>query len=174
MASLPTIQLGAPGIYPYPDVPLRALTGVRMDVCAFVGVAPRGPARVPVFDEHWRVAVAVESFDEYRRFYGGFEGPGLLPYAVAAFFDQGGRRAYIARIVHDYQNQAINEERVATGKVPDLKMDSGALALRARNEGSWGNGLRASMSFSLGPVHFEASSTTGLTLPADTDLPVGA
>ena len=121
MASLPTIQLGAPGIYPYPDVPLRALTGVRMDVCAFVGVAPRGPARVPVFDEHWRddvpcveperprrrtVAVPVESFDEYRRFYGGCEGPGLLPYAVAAFFDQGGRRAYIARIVHDYQDGA--------------------------------------------------------------------
>ena len=29
--------------------PIRALTGVRMDVCAFVGVAPRGPARAAVF-----------------------------------------------------------------------------------------------------------------------------
>ena len=28
-------------------------------------------------------------------------GPGLLPYAVAAFFQQGGRRAQIVRIVHD-------------------------------------------------------------------------
>ena len=42
------------------------------------------------------------TLDEYRRAFGGFEGPGLLPYAVAAFFDQGGRRAYVARVVHDY------------------------------------------------------------------------
>ena len=48
MASLARIPLGAPGIYRYPDVPLRGLAGVRMDVCAFVGVAPRGPVRVPV------------------------------------------------------------------------------------------------------------------------------
>ena len=82
-----------------------------MDVCAFVGVAPRGPARVPVAvgstalarttgpassrqrprRAPWRSPV--ESFDEYRRLFGGFEGPGLLPYAVATFFEQGGRRA---------------------------------------------------------------------------------
>src|SRR5215472_10959996 len=88
-----------------------------MDVCAFCGVAPRGPARVPVVNEKWpdtrpsvepgrpidrTRAYAVESFTEYQRLYGGFEGPGLLPYAVASFFEQGGRRAYIARIVHDY------------------------------------------------------------------------
>ncbi len=33
------------------------------------------------------------SWDEYRYAFGGFEGPGRLPYAVAAFFAQGGRRA---------------------------------------------------------------------------------
>ena len=104
-----------------------------MDVCAFVGVAPRGPVRVPVIDEQWRddrpcveperprrrtVAVAVESFDEYRRLFGGFEGPGLLPYAVASFFEQGGRRAYIARIVHEYGDAAKNAGGVAHGDVP--------------------------------------------------------
>jgi uncharacterized protein len=188
MASLPTIMLGAPGIYPYPDVPLRALTGVRMDVCAFVGVAPRGPVRVPVFDEHWlddRPCVeperprrrthpfAVESFDEYRQLYGGFEGPGLLPYAVAAFFEQGGRRAYIARIVHDYGDEAKNEARVASGDVPGVKMESGPLTLRTRNEGSWGNRLRASISFSLRPLYSETQSANGLVLPADSELSVG-
>ncbi len=44
---------GAPGIYAVSDPPLRALTGERMDVCAFAGVAPRGPAREPVIDEKW-------------------------------------------------------------------------------------------------------------------------
>ena len=31
-----------------PPEPVRAITGVRLDVAAFAGVAPRGPARVPV------------------------------------------------------------------------------------------------------------------------------
>ena len=42
------LTLGAPGIYSVTDEPLRALTGVRMDDCAIVGVAPRGPAPEPV------------------------------------------------------------------------------------------------------------------------------
>src|SRR6185369_2061484 len=135
------IPTGAPGIYKLPDSPLRALTGVRMDVCAFVGVAPRGPVRVPVVNEKWlddrpcvedqrprrrTVAVPIESFDEYRRLFGGFEGPGLLPYAVASFFEQGGQRAYIARIVHDYRDKLVptnpdpvmNAAAVAEGVVP--------------------------------------------------------
>jgi uncharacterized protein len=37
------LQLGAPGIYSLPPEPIRQLTGARMDVCAFAGVAPRGP-----------------------------------------------------------------------------------------------------------------------------------
>ena len=82
-----------------------------MDVCAFVGVAPRGPARMPFTDEDWlesgldpdrlrgsldastlrrpgaaappSVAVPVDSWDDYTRLFGAFEGPGRLPYAVA-------------------------------------------------------------------------------------------
>lgn len=189
MAYLPSIRLGAPGIYPYPSVPLRALTGVQMDVCAFLGVAPRGPARVPIFDEKWRddrpcveperprsrtIMVAVESFDDYRRLYGGFEGPGLLPYAVAAFFEQGGRRAYVGRVVHDYGNAADNEKGVASGDVPGAHTTAGPLRLRARNEGAWGNKLRAAIEFSAHPLYFESAGTTGLTLPSDTELQLGS
>ncbi len=112
------LQLGAPGIYTLPPEPIRSLTGARMDVCAFAGVAPRGPSRRPALDgdagwivrpcdgdaTRWprTVAVAVESFDAYRRLYGGFEGPGLLPYAVASFFENGGIRAYVVRVVPSY------------------------------------------------------------------------
>lgn len=45
------LSLGAPGIYVDPEGGLRALTGVRLDLCAFAGVAPRGPARVPVVED---------------------------------------------------------------------------------------------------------------------------
>ena len=183
------IPLGAPGIYKYQEARLRALTGVRMDVCAFVGIAPRGPARVPVVDEKWlddrpcveparprrrTVAVAIESFDEYRQLYGGFEGPGLLPYAVAAFFEQGGRRAYIARIVHEYGNDKDNSDGVAVGDVPGAGTLLKPLRLRARNEGSWGNSLRAALDFASRPITFEQSDLDSLTVGEESEVTAGA
>jgi len=159
-----------------------------MDVCAFAGVAPRGPARTPVIDEQWRddrpcveperprrrtVAVPVESFDEYRRLFGGFEGPGLLAYAVASFFEQGGRRAYIARIVHEYGNPLDNAGGVAHGDVPGAGANDSPFRLRARDEGIWGNGLRAALNFTTRPLIFENRASDSLTVSDDEELPAG-
>ncbi len=183
------LNLGAPGIYPYPEQPPRVLAGVRLDVCAFVGVAPRGPARVPVLEEGWvadrpcvepdrlrqrSVAVAVESFAEYRRLYGGFSGPGRLPFAVAAFFEQGGRRAWVVRIVHDYGDPVLDAGGVARGKLGEAQASSGEPWLRARNEGSWGNGLRAALGFSTRPLQLEETAPDEVTLgAAELALPPG-
>jgi hypothetical protein len=182
------IPLGAPGIYRRPDSGAHAISGVRMDVCAFAGVAPRGPARMPVIDEKWRddrpcvepdrprrrtVAAPVESFDEYRRLFGGFEGPGLLPYAVASFFEQGGRRAYIARIVHEYGDAVKNAGGVALGDVPGAVANASYFRLRARDEGSWGNGLRAALNFTTRPLLFENHAPDSLTVSDDEELPAG-
>ncbi len=159
-----------------------------MDVCAFAGVTPRGPARTPVIDEQWRdgrpcveperprrrtVAAPVESFDEYRRLFGGFEGPGLLPYAVASFFEQGGRRAYIARIVHEYGDPVDNAGGVAQGDVPGAGANDSPFRLRARDEGSWGNGLRAALNFTTRPLIFENHAPDSLTVSDDEELPAG-
>ena len=161
MSALERIALGAPGVYTLLPEPIRRLTGVRLDACAFVGVAPRGPCRVPVVDatrEHpddWRqcdparrrlrtVAVAVDSFDAYRRLYGGFEGPGLLPYAVASFFEQGGRQAWVLRIVHEHGNAPDNAGGVASATLTGL---AGSPRVHARNEGGWGNGLQVRLGF---------------------------
>jgi hypothetical protein len=176
--------LGAPGIYEIPDEPVRALTGERMDVCAFVGVAPRGPARAPVFDAAWApkpcttgatvtqsVAVPVESWDAYKNLYGDFEGPGLLPYAVASFFENGGVRAYIVRVVHEYMgvagsadDAAKNALGVASAPFVGLTSQDGgggkAVWLRARSEGAWGNTLTATLSFTTRPSSIPASSFT--------------
>ena len=193
---IPGLTLGAPGIYRVADEPLRALTGVRMDVCAFVGVAPRGPARQPYFDESWapqpctpgetvRLAVptAIESWDAYVRLFGSYEGPSLLPYAVSAFFQNGGRRAYIVRIVHQYfkpdgtPDDAKNNEGIARGTLQGLSAAGGRKVwLAARNEGDWGNNLRATLSFTarplaLGPADF---STTRVRLPAGFQIDAGA
>jgi hypothetical protein len=139
---------------------------MRMDICAFFGVAPRGPAREPVMDPSSRecrpdpradrkyrrtMPTVIESFDEYREHFGGFEGPGLLPYAVASFFEQGGLRAYVCRIVHDYAGPK-NDERVALGAVGGASATTGPVGLRARSEGAWGNDLRATLDFQTKPV----------------------
>ncbi|MDQ5821581.1 MAG: hypothetical protein M3540_09080, partial [Actinomycetota bacterium] len=176
--------LGAPGVYPVATPPGRALLGVRMDVCAFVGIAPRGPARVPYTDEQWleaglrpvrpvgeavrsgveperprrrSVAVPVESWGEYRRLYGGFDGPGRLPYAVASFFEQGGRRAHVVRVVHGY-GDVRDRLAVARGAIDGLGIGGTPrrLWLRAHDEGSWGNRLRTELSFATRPLPFVA------------------
>ena len=161
MPAVDRIAIGAPGVYTLPPEPIRRLTGVRLDACAFVGVAPRGPCRVPRVDASaersadWRmcdpargrqrsVATRVESFDAYRQLFGGFDGPGLLPYAVASFFEQGGREAWVVRIVHEHGNALLNAGGVAQGAVTGVL---GSATLQARNEGLWGNGLRAHLSW---------------------------
>lgn len=181
--------LGAPDLYRAPDELRRTLGAERMDVCAFVGVAPRGPARVPVEPEagrwnhayvetdrerHRSVAVAIDSWDDYRRLYGGFEGPGRLPYAVASFFEQGGRRAYIVRIVHEYPNQADNQAAVARASLPGLVSSGGDVTLVAKNEGSWGNQIRAALGYHAWPLVLKCgTTTTELTLAGDVYHPPG-
>lgn len=170
-----------------------------MDVCAFAGVAPRGPARTPYSDDDWlesgeldglrgvlasatcvdparprrrSVAVPVESWDDYMRLYGGFEGPGRLPYAVAAYFDQGGRRAYVIRIVHDYGPG--KDGGTATGSLDGLRLDGvvRGLTFRARNEGVWGNTLSTHLSYTAKPLSVAAASPTELTVsPGAAPLP---
>ena len=194
------LTLGAPGIYNMPEEPVRAITGARMDVCAFVGVAPRGPARPPRFDAAWAeapcqryefprsLAVPVESFDAYRRLFGAFEGPGLLPYAVASFFEQGGRRAYVVRIVHMYRDPLGAPDPIANGArvaraglvcadvalTPLETLSGDPVTVRARDEGAWGNRLAVMLSFSARPIRFVSSTTTTLSLPLDLELAAGS
>jgi len=170
------VVLGAPGIYRTTEEPIRTLTGARMDVCAFVGVAPRGPARVPFFMEDWApqpcsegqtvtqsIPVAVESWTEYQKYFGAFEGPGSLPYAVASFFENGGRRAYIVRIVHQYvkpdgtPDDAKNQQGVARANFSGLNATGNRQVwIRARNEGAWGNALSTTLSFTTSALALSA------------------
>lgn len=169
------LRLGAPGIYRVPAITTQSLAGEPLDVCAFVGVAPRGPVRVPVVDENWRddaptvgpdrprrrsVAVPVGSFTEYERLFGGLEGPGRLPWAVRAYFEQGGQRAWIIRIVHDYPDAAGDAGGVASLELDDVTATIGTFELLARNEGAWANTLEANFGFATEPLAFEALGAT--------------
>ncbi len=172
-----------PGLQIEHQVP-PAPAPLRLDGTVFVGVAPRGPARVPAVDARWpadagmvdparprqrSVAVAIDSLDAYRRRYGAVEAGAYLGRAVAAYFAQGGRRCWVMRIVS--RAQPAPAARALSSLLGTV---SGPLALgfSARDEGAWGNALHGQLQLrSQGaPLRFEAGRWLS-TAPAET--PVG-
>src|SRR4051794_30915041 len=68
----------------------KPIEGVATSTAAFLGEAERGRQRP------WLVT----SYSEYLRNFGDiFADDKFLPFAVRAFFDNGGRRCFIARVV---------------------------------------------------------------------------
>lgn len=192
MLSSARLPLGAPGVYILPDAVAPRLNPQHMDVCAFVGVAPRGPAYQPVVDESHppgyrmmsdpdrlyrrSLPVLVKSFDEYRRLFGAFEGPGYLPYAVAMFFEQGGRRAYVVRVVHRRTPPAPlapipYRDGWAEGTLAGAM--SSDLAFLARNEGSWGNALHLELGFTTTAVGFSSGAGNAVLVDRNGLVPAG-
>ena len=80
----------APGVYVEEiERGPKPIEGVATSTAAFLGATERGPSRPRL----------VTSYSEYLRYFGGiFAESAYVPYAVRMFFDNGGRRAYIARI----------------------------------------------------------------------------
>ncbi|WP_053689692.1 phage tail sheath subtilisin-like domain-containing protein [Streptomyces sp. WM6372] len=174
--SPPGPRLGAPGVYRDTRRPAPSFRPVRLDIAGFVGVAPRGPVDEPV---------AVDRWSDYQRYFGGFEGPGLLPYAVRAFFAQGGVRAHVLRVAplprapHPAAEQAraLHHTTLARADAPGADPGSGApcaIGLRARDEGSWGGRLSVRWEFT-GAGQFEAAANgRELALPEGRTPPAGS
>ena len=84
----------APGVYVEEiERGPKPIEGVATSTTAFLGETERGPTKPRL----------VTSYGEYLRIFGDVfhdanGDPKYLPYAVKSFFDNGGRRAYIARI----------------------------------------------------------------------------
>jgi hypothetical protein len=168
--TVPGLQLGAPGVYRVPRRDLPILRAERLDVAGFVGVAPRGPVDVPV---------AVDSWSDYRFLFGGFDGPGRLPFAVHAFFGQGGVRALVLRVSplprlpHPAALAAHASHRVVVGAPAAASRPAGRVALEvlARDEGSWGELLRLRWDFEA-PQRFSSTlRSLVLDLPDGVQLP---
>lgn len=70
---------------------LRQIAGVPTAITAFAGVTEKGPIGT---------AKLVQSPAEYKRLYGGYTANGEVAQAVDGFFQNGGKQAYISRVVH--------------------------------------------------------------------------
>ncbi len=102
---------------------VKPIEGVSTSTAGFVGATERGP-------ESPRL---ITSWPEFLRWYGGYVDVSYLAYAVQGFFDNGGKRCFIARINGD---GAIAN----TGSVENSK-----LTLEARGKGTWGNNIRVKL-----------------------------
>lgn len=168
-ASAPGLRLGAPGVYRDARRPAPAFRPVRLDVAGFVGVAPRGPVDRPV---------AVERWTEYQRRFGGLEGPGLLPYAVRAFFAQGGSRAYVLR-VSPVPRAPDPAALAAVARYTVRLADPAAgapvdLGLVAADEGSWGGRLAVRWEFAADRHFTGRADGLRLPLPDAVAVPAGS
>ncbi|MGH8206685.1 MAG: hypothetical protein ACRETK_07900 [Steroidobacteraceae bacterium] len=76
-------------------------------ITAFVGRALKGPVHQPV---------AIDSFEDYQRIFGGLWQPSMLSYAVEQYFDSGGSECVVVRVCNG-------------GSAPTLRLPAGAFAL---------------------------------------------
>jgi phage tail sheath protein FI len=107
----------APGVYVEEIEPgPRPIEGVPTSTAAFIGLTERGPVRPRL----------VTSYGEYVRWFGDVFAPKqYMPHAVAGFFENGGARLYVSRII-------AAGSTTATGVFGDF-------TARAAGPGRWGN-----------------------------------
>ncbi|HUN27095.1 MAG TPA: hypothetical protein VMU67_12380 [Steroidobacteraceae bacterium] len=73
----------------------RAETGIT----AFVGRTLKGPVNEPI---------AIASFAEFERHFGGLWQPSTLSYAIEQYFDNGGRKALVVRVANGARPPTLN------------------------------------------------------------------
>ena len=115
----------------------RPIEGVATSTAAFLGETERGPSRPRM----------VTNVNDYTRHFGGaFGDDKYMPYAVTGFFDNGGRRAYVCRVV-------------GAGATASA-LSAGGVDFEASGPGLWGDRVHLKLS--------QGSATLNTTRPATT------
>lgn len=132
-----------PGVVCQSSLPPAGEAPLRLDVAGFAGFAERGPLNVPVALEDFSHYTAVFGKDLMIARDGGRPVYAHLPGAVAAFFDNGGRRCYVVRVADE---AAAYANRFA---IPGLVVDDGAgsyrrVVVEAASPGRWSDRVSVS------------------------------
>ena len=124
-----------PGVY-VKETPFTSNIGTRSaaTTAALVGTADRGPS----------TPVLVSSWNAYKTTFGEITNSFDLGYAVYHYFANGGRDAYVQRVVGA---NAAPSTVDFTGTVSGASGASTLFTLKASSTGTWGNNLRAAITF---------------------------
>jgi phage tail sheath protein FI len=106
-----------PGVYiEEAEAGPRPIEGVPTSTAAFLGETERGPINPQL----------ITSYKEYQRLYGGvYKTDAYMPYAVSGFFENGGKRLFVCRLVG------------GTATSSELAFGNG-FSIRASGAGTWG------------------------------------
>lgn len=124
------MELLHPGVYVQEvSSGVRPVEGVSTSTAAFIGPAERGP-----LDR----AHMVTSFTEFEAHYGGFMRDSWLAHSALQFFNNGGRRLYVARVAKNVATAsvALGDRQGAPART---------LTVSASSPGKWGNALVVSV-----------------------------
>jgi len=139
------VQVSYPGVY-IEEVPsgVRTITGVSTSIAAFVGFFPKGPMNK---------AEAIFNMGDFERIFGGLDKRSDSGYAISQFFLNGGQRAYVVRVASGDDDNAPQQASVAVKSHPAAgSAPKKVLTIKARNEGVWGNHLRAEITHNVEPA----------------------
>jgi uncharacterized protein len=150
------VALSYPGVY-IEEIPsgVRSITGVATSITAFVGRARRGPLDMPV---------AISSFAEYERTFGGLWTESTLSYAVHQYFQNGGADALIVRV----------DNGSATGNADVPLTTAGTASFSAASPGGWAANVRIRIDDDLDPDVVAANTPNTMFNLRVKDLATGA
>jgi hypothetical protein len=168
-----------PGVVCRTELPPAGEAPLRLDVAGFAGFAERGPLNVPVPLEDFSQYIAVFGGDLMVARDGGRPVYAHLPGAVAAFFDNGGRRCYVVRVADEaraYANRFALPGLVAIGGPGEYRR----IVATATSAGRWSDRLTVNTQLRRRPLPLYPPAAAGpplgafeLALELPTTLPLG-
>jgi len=119
----------SPGVYVEEiEIGAKPIAGVSTSTAGFLGETERGPTTPRL----------VTSWLDYQRVFGSYFGADkYIPYSVQGFFDNGGQRCFISRVV---------KTGAATASLKLKKGTADALTVEVVGEGSWGKRVAVKVS----------------------------
>jgi phage tail sheath protein FI len=130
-----------PGVY-VQEVPsaVRPIEGASTSTAAFIGITDKGavpgtllPTGRPAYPG------LITSFTDFTRQYGGFREDSFLTYAVQGFFQNGGQRLYVVRVIPPSASSPPGAS--AASAAATIGTGSGAIDISGANQGQWGNNI---------------------------------
>ena len=117
---------------------VRPIEGVSTSTAAFVGVADKGPVPGTLLPSGRPAQPPlVTSFTEYTRTFGGYRADSFLTYAVQSFFQNGGQRLYVIRVVPTLGTAAVTLSGITIS--PGVTLSG--ITISAANQGAWGSNI---------------------------------
>jgi uncharacterized protein len=149
------VSYRTPGVYvEWLDANPQHLELGRTDVAGFVGIAERGPVQAPV---------KIESSRQFLTTFGDRVAHGYLAYAVAGFFENGGRTCWVVRAANPSEATAARIRLFIEGRAP--------FVLEASSPGVWGNDIVVEAIWGRDRItHLVARTPDARMQPLDLDL----